>query len=335
MSSHSKLRQNALKFVNILGPLIGLAVVIMIFMLWELPREKVLTSGAGWKSILIQTSVIAIGAMGMTLIIASGGIDLSAGSVIAMTCVLGAKLADSGYSPFTVAVLVILSGACIGLINGLIIVKFNMVPFIVTLGMMGIARGLAKWAGNNAAVNIGDEQPARGFVDGFMGVENFREFFPLPAGVWCTVILAVIMTLVLNKSVFGRHLFAIGSNEETARLCGIKVGLNKILIYTIGGLFFGLAGLMMLSRLRQGDPTTAVGAELEIIAAVVIGGASLNGGSGSIPGAMIGVLIMGVLAQCTVIIGWPSFFQEIIIGIIIILAVGVDKWRRKQFAVQA
>lgn len=330
--SDSALHRNTLKFVNILGPLIGLAVVIGIFMTFELPREKVLTSGGGWKNILIQTSVIAIGAMGMTLIIASGGIDLSAGSIIAMSSVLGAQLATMGHSPFVVVLVVLGSGAAMGLINGLIIVRFNMVPFIVTLGMMGIARGLAKWAGNNQAVNVPSDMPSRGLIDGFMGIEKITSFLPLPPGVWGTLILAVLMTVVLNKSVFGRHLFAIGSNEETARLCGIRVGTNKILIYTIGGLFFGLAGLMMLSRLGQGDPTTAIGKELEIIAAVVIGGASLSGGSGSIPGAMIGVLIMGVLSQCTQIIGWPSFFQEIIIGIIIILAVGVDKWRRKQFA---
>lgn len=326
------LHQRFLKFINILGPTIGLALVVIIFMIFELPREKVLTSGGGWKVILVQTSVIAVGAMGMTLIIASGGIDLSAGSVIAMTSVLGAQLAAMGYPAPVVALAVVGSGALIGLINGAVIVGFRMVPFIVTLGMMGIARGLAKWAGNNQAVNISTEAPARDFVDSFMGIEMINRFLPLPAGLWCTLILGVVMALVLNRSVFGRHIFAIGSNEETARLCGIKVGLKKIMIYTLGGVFFGLAGLMMLSRLRQGDPTTAIGKELEIIAAVVIGGASLNGGSGSIPGAMIGVLIMGVLSQCAQIMGWPSYFQEIIIGIIIILAVGVDKWRRSQFS---
>lgn len=331
--SKSSFKINMLKFVNILGPMIGLAVVIIIFMMFELPREKVLTSGGGWKNIFIQTSVIAVGAMGMTLIIASGGIDLSAGSIIAVSSVLGAKLATMGHSSFVVIAGVLATGTLLGLINGAIIVRFKMVPFIVTLGMMGIARGLAKWAGNSQAVNIGSDMPSRGLVDGFMGVENIKEFFPLPPGVWGTLLLAVLMTVVLTRTVFGRHLFAIGSNEETARLCGIKVGLNKVMIYTIGGFFFGLAGLMMLSRLGQGDPSTAVGKELEIIAAVVIGGASLSGGSGSIPGAMIGVLIMGVLAQCTQIVGWPSYFQEIIIGIIIILAVGVDKWRHKQFSI--
>lgn len=325
------LKKHFIKFINILGPLLGLGLVIAIFMFFELPRERVLTSGGGWKIILVQTSVIAVGAMGMTLIIASGGIDLSAGSVIAMSSVLGAQLATMGYPAPVVAMAVIGSGALIGLINGAIIVGFRMVPFIVTLGMMGVARGLAKWAGNNQAVNIASDEPARPFIDGFMGVEGINSFLPLPGGLWGTLLLAAMMTVVLNRTVFGRHVFAIGSNEETARLCGIKVGLKKVMIYTLGGVFFGLAGLMMLSRLRQGDPTTAVGKELEIIAAVVIGGASLNGGSGSIPGAMIGVLIMGVLSQCAQIMGWPSYFQEIIIGIIIIMAVGVDKWRRSQF----
>ena len=147
-------------------------------------------------------------------------------------------------------------------------------------------------------------------------------------GVWITIALAIVMIFVMKYSVFGRYVFAIGSNEDTARLCGIRVRTNKIMIYTLAGLFFGLAGVMQYSRLTQGDPTVAIGLELEIIAAVVIGGASLSGGSGSITGTMLGALIMGVLKSGSSQMNWPTYMQEIIIGIVIILAVGLDKWRQ-------
>src|SRR5205823_4918886 len=133
-------------------------------------------------------------------------------------------------------------------------------------------------------------------------------------------------------TIFGRYIFAIGSNEATARLCGIRVGVMKTVIYTLAGLFFGLAGLMQLSRLTQGDPTVAIGLELDIIAAVVIGGASLSGGTGSISGSMIGALIMAVLRNGSSQMNWPNYVQEIIIGIVIILAVGLDKFRQRKAA---
>ena len=138
------------------------------------------------------------------------------------------------------------------------------------------------------------------------------------------------MSIVMRQTVFGRYVFAIGSNEATARLCGIRVQRQKVLIYSLAGLFFGLAGLLQLSRLTQGDPSVAIGLELDIIAAVVIGGASLNGGTGSIAGSMIGALIMAVLRNGSNQMGWPTYMQEIIIGAVIILAVGLDRWRQSR-----
>ena len=198
-----------------------------------------------------------------------------------------------------------------------------MVPFIVTLGMMGIARGSAKWLAGNKTVN-----PEENALNGIMEPIAPQNLWPLPMGVWITIALAIVMIFVMKYSVFGRYVFAIGSNEDTARLCGIRVRTNKIMIYTLAGLFFGLAGVMQYSRLTQGDPTVAIGLELEIIAAVVIGGASLSGGSGSITGTMLGALIMGVLKSGSSQMNWPTYMQEIIIGIVIILAVGLDKWRQ-------
>jgi ribose transport system permease protein len=191
--------------------------------------------------------------------------------------------------------------------------------------MMGVGRGTAKWLAGNQTVNA-PESP----VNNLMALVDPLNLFPLPPGVWIAVTLAVLMAVVMRQTVFGRYVFAIGSNESTARLCGIRVQLYKALIYALAGLFFGLAGLMQLSRLTQGDPTVAIGLELDIIAAVVIGGASLNGGVGSILGSMIGALIMAVLRNGSNQMGWQTYTQEIIIGIVIILAVGLDRLRQRR-----
>jgi ribose transport system permease protein len=200
-----------------------------------------------------------------------------------------------------------------------------MMPFIVTLGMMGIARGVAKWLAGNATVNA---QPTPS-IDNLMASKDPTHLLPMPIGVWITLALAVITAMVMRKTVFGRYLFAIGSNEAAARLSGIRVQLQKVVIYTVAGVFFGISGLMQYSRLTQGDPTGAPGLELDIIAAVVIGGASLNGGSGTILGSIIGALIMAVLRNGSDQVGWPTYMQEIIIGVVIIFAVGLDKLRQR------
>jgi ribose transport system permease protein len=152
--------------------------------------------------------------------------------------------------------------------------------------------------------------------------------YALPAGVWVAAALATATAVVLRRTVFGRHVFALGSNEATARLCGIPTARLKVLIYGLAGCYFGAAGLFQLSRLRQGDPTVAVGLELDIIASVIIGGASLNGGVGTVLGSMIGALIMAVLRNGSQQMGWPTYFQEIIIGLVIIAAVFVDRLRQ-------
>jgi ribose transport system permease protein len=317
-------RFNFATLFNVVGPLLGLLVVLGLFSLDAEVRPYLFT-GANFKIILIQTVIVAIGAQGMTMIIVSGGIDLSVGSVVALTSVFGATLLVKGYSPAATIVAAILAGGVIGLCNGLIIGCFRMMPFIVTLGMMGVVRGLAKWLAGNQTVNSPPGTP----INDIMARVRPTHLFPLPPGVWIAIGLAVIMSVVMKQTIFGRRIFAIGSNEATARLCGIRVELNKVIIYTLAGLFFGLAGLMQLSRLTQGDPTVAIGLELDIIAAVVIGGASLNGGTGGIAGSMIGALIMAVLRNGSNQMGWQNFTQEIIIGAVIVLAVGLDKLRQR------
>ena len=303
------------------GPFIGLLLVITLFSLPAETREFFLTYN-NFKIIFTQTVIVAIGALGMTMIIVSGGIDLSVGSSIALTSVVGAQLIQRGWAPAPVALAVIASGACIGLLNGTAIAGLRMTPFIITLGTLGVARGSAKWLADNQTVNY----EASGINGWMTTADPFSR--ALPAGVWVAIILAVLTAALLRNTVFGRHIFALGSNEATARLCGIATTRLKILIYTLAGGFFGLAGLFQLSRLRQGDPTVAVGLELDIIASVIIGGASLNGGVGTILGSMIGALIMAVLRNGSQQMGWPTYFQEIIIGLVIIVAVFLDRLRQ-------
>ncbi|HVZ66026.1 MAG TPA: ABC transporter permease [Lacunisphaera sp.] len=303
------------------GPFIGLLLVIACFSLPAETREFFLTYN-NFKIIFTQTVIVAVGALGMTMIIVSGGIDLSVGSTIALTSVVGALLIQHGWGPVAVVLAVVLSGGAIGLVNGGAIAGLRMTPFIITLGTLGIARGTAKWLADNQTVNY-DGSPINGWMT---TVNPFSR--SLPAGVWVALVLAVLTSLLMRKTVFGRHVFALGSNEATARLCGIPTTRLKVLIYAVAGCFFGLSGLFQLSRLRQGDPTVAVGLELDIIAAVIIGGASLNGGVGTVLGSMIGALIMAVLRNGSQQMGWPTYFQEIIIGLVIIVAVFLDRVRQ-------
>ncbi len=303
------------------GPFLGLVLVIGLFALPTESRETFL-SYYNFKIIFTQTVIVAIGALGMTMIIVSGGIDLSVGSSIAFTSVVGALLIKHGWATAPVCLVVLLSGGVIGLLNGAAITGLRMTPFIITLGTLGVTRGSAKWLGDNQTVNY-DSSPVNGWMT---TADPFS--YALPIGLWVALGLAVLTSLLLKNTVFGRHIFAIGSNEQTARLCGIPTARLKIAIYTIAGLFFGLAGLFQLSRLRQGDPTVAVGLELDIIASVIIGGASLSGGVGTVLGSMIGALIMAVLRNGSQQMGWPTYFQEIIIGLVIIVAVFLDRLRQ-------
>jgi len=309
-------------FLKAIRPFVGLFVVLLLFAM-DSELRSVIFKGGNFKTILTQTVIVAIGAMGMTMVIVSGGIDLSAGSVVALCSVVTARLIEQGHGFVAVLALTVLIGGLVGLANGGIITTVRMMPFIVTLGMMGIARGISKWLANNQTVN--PEQPLESVNRLMDNSQSPLTFFPLPDGVWLALGLAVVMAVVLRSTVFGRYVFAIGSNEDTARLCGIRVNFNKVIIYALAGAFFGLAGVMQFSRLTQGDPSVAIGLELQIIAAVVIGGASLSGGAGSIPGSVIGAFMMACLANGSSIKDWPNYMQEIIIGVVIILAVGMDK----------
>jgi ribose transport system permease protein len=304
-----------------LGPFLGLALVILTFAFLTGSPERYL-SPFNLRVVLSQTVVVALSAIGMTMIVVSGGIDLSVGAVIALTGVVAALGLSAGMSPLLVMAAAIVVGGIVGLVNGALITRIRVVPFIVTLGMLGMARGVAKWLANEQTVNV----PAT-WVNDLLLTFPTPSWLILAPGVWITLILAVAVAGVLGKTVFGRRVFALGSNEAAARACGINTDRLKLWIYGSAGLLFGLAGVMQMSRLRQGDPTVAIGTELDVIAAVVIGGASLNGGEGSILGSMIGALIMAFLRNGCQQMGWPNYVQEIIIGAIIVLAVAIDRWR--------
>jgi ribose transport system permease protein len=304
-----------------LGPALGLVFVVAVFAILA-PMPARYLSSFNLRIVLSQTVIVALGAIGMTMIVVSGGIDLSVGASIALTGVLTALGLADGWSPTLAVLLGVLAGGAVGFVNGWLITRLRVVPFIVTLGMLGIARGLAKWAAHEQTVNA----PST-WVNNLLVTFPNPSWLVLPIGVWLAVVLAVLVAIVLARTVFGRRIFALGSNEAAARACGIDTSRLKVATYASAGLLFGLAGVMQMSRLRQGDPTVANGAELDIIAAVVIGGGSLAGGEGSILGSMIGALIMAFLRNGCQQMGWPNYIQEIIIGAIIVLAVALDRAR--------
>ncbi|MCK4645507.1 MAG: ABC transporter permease [Candidatus Aminicenantes bacterium] len=307
-----------------LAPFFGLILVLAIFSSIPEIQDRFLRI-ANFKSVATQSVIVALGALGMTLIIISGGIDLSAASNLALSGVIVAYAISAGIHPVVALFCGIVTGGLIGFVNGSLITSLRLVPFIVTLGMLGIARGIAKWIAGNQKIDA----PLT-WVNELMTRNPRPSWLLLAPGVWLMIFLALVMAVVLRYTVFGRHVFAVGSNEAAARLCGIRTNRTKIMIYSIAGLFCGLSGVMQFSRLTVGDPTVAVGLELDIIAAVVIGGGSLSGGEGSILGSMIGVFIMAFLRNGSTMMGWPNYIQEIIIGAIIVVAVSLDQIRHRR-----
>lgn len=315
--------------LNTLSPVLAL---VAVFELFVLIAPSSFATVRNVEVIARQTTIVGVAALGMTLVIISGGIDLSVGSVVALSTVVIAWLLQyAGASPLLAGLGGVAAAALFGLVSGVLITRLRVVPFIVTLGMMLVVRGAAKGIGREQKIDV---DPARlAWLDDLLAsVPPDRSWMLLPPGVWVMILLAVAMAALLRYTRLGRHTFALGSNEQTARLCGVAVERVKVLVYTLCGAFAGLAGLMQFSRLTVGDPTVAVGLELNVIAAVVIGGGSLSGGEGSILGTLVGALIMTVIASGCTQMGLPNWVQEIVTGAIIVIAVALDRLRHRRTA---
>ncbi|MBC7772509.1 MAG: ABC transporter permease [Pyrinomonadaceae bacterium] len=356
-----------------LGPLVGLAIVWGIFA-WLKPHSFLTSSNQ--SLMLLQTTVVGVAAIGATMVIIIGGIDLSVGSLIALTAMIAAQLLHDGTAGWVAALGSIGAGLTCGAVIGALvtgnlarfsglmlasalsvmtwvylgeqgagvplriaaslapaalIVPFEFIrvrslpltPFIVTLGMFGALRGLAKGMGGNSNIY---PHGADG-VDALMKPSTAGGLAALPPSVWLLLLLALLISGMLHFTPFGRQVFAIGSNEHAARLCGVKVERTKLFVYALAGACAGLAGMFQFASLTVGNPTTAGGYELKVIAAVVIGGASLSGGEGSVRGTLIGALLMTVIDNGCTKLGLSDWVQEIMTGGIIVIAVLIDRLR--------
>jgi len=309
--------------VNTLAPFFGLTAIYMLFMAMG-PAS--FSSPHNLETILRQTAIVGTAALGMTLVIIAGGIDLSVGSIIALVTIVIAALLQAGVSPLLAAAAGIGAGVSCGFINGSLVTRLRVVPFIVTLGTMLIFRGSAKGIAHEQKIDA----PLSWLNDLLAALSPDARWQLVPAGVWIALVLAVLVALLLHYTRLGKHIIAVGSNEQTALLCGVPVDRVKVIVYTLSAGFAGIAGLMQFSRLTIGDPTVAIGLELDVIAAVVIGGGSLSGGEGSVAGTIAGALIMAVIRSGCAQMGLPNWVQEIITGAIIVIAVSLDRLRHRK-----
>ena len=294
-----------------LGTLAGLGLLVVLLTVLS-PH---FLSVSNLSNVLEQTAINAVIAVGMTFVILSGGIDLSVGSLVALSGVALAGALRAG-APLPLALLAgLATGAAAGLANGLLITRGKLPPFIATLGMMSVARGLTLF--------VTDGRPISGFEAGFRSLATGR-VMGVPASVLLAAVLYFLAHLVLTRTRFGLYVYAIGGNEEATRLSGVGVLFHKTMVYVLAGLMSAIAAVILTARLNSAQPIAGMMYELDAIAATVIGGTSLLGGSGTIGGTLIGALIMGVLRNGLNLLGISSFLQQVVIGLVIIAAVLVD-----------
>ncbi|MBN1515947.1 ABC transporter permease [Candidatus Sumerlaeota bacterium] len=335
---------------NLLSRFIALLAVFLFFAL--LVEDGKFYTLRNLENIIRQSAVYATAALGMTLVIIAAGIDLSIGSIIALAVVtvawtlnLHQTVIINGQTqslaliekwpvllPICAVIAGVLAATLAGAANGVMITGIRLAPFIVTLGTMGIFRGLAKGISKERDIYPPSDTWISRIMDPTISSPDAsRNWMIFPPGIWMLLLAAVAAAFILRYTRLGRHIYAIGSNEETARLCGVPVNRVKIIVYMLAGFFAGLAGLMQFSYISGiGQPTTAVAYELFVIAAVVIGGGSLMGGEGTILGSLIGALIIGILYMGGQQMGWPKWVQEMVIGAIIIIAVALDQFRHRK-----
>ena len=275
--------------------------------------------------LLQQASVVGLLAVGETFVIVSKGIDLSVGTTVGLSCIMSALFITEFHMPLAIAIcLAILLGALVGVINGILVAVLGIPAFIATLGTMYVfeAVALLSCGGNNIY----------SLPEAIKNFSNLNVFEILPSITVITIVLAVVAHILLSKTRFGRYTYAIGSNEEAARFSGVRVKTKLFIIYLMSGFLSGIAGILMLCRLNCGVALAGDGYEMNAIAAVVIGGGSLFGGEGSIPGALVGALIMTVLSNGLQLMGVSTYWQKLLIGIVLVCAVFIDNMRRKKEA---
>ncbi|PID14157.1 ribose ABC transporter permease [Sporosarcina sp. P34] len=297
-----------------LGPVIGLLLIVVII---SIMSPSFLTMN-NLFNVLRQVSINALIAFGMTFVILTGGIDLSVGSILALTGAVTAGMMSGGMDPILAMLLGVLLGVLLGAINGLIIAKGKVAPFIATLATMTIFRGLT--------LVYTEGRPISGLGDSFTFQMLGKGYIlGIPVPVITMAISFAVLYFILKKTTFGRRVYAVGGNEEASRLSGINVDRVKIYVYSLAGGLTAIAALILTSRLNSAQPTAGNMFELDAIAAVVLGGTSLTGGRGWIVGTLIGALIIGVLNNGLNLIGVSSFFQQVVKGAVILIAVLLDR----------
>ncbi len=321
IKERSNIWQHAARFQSLL-------VLLLMILAMSLLSDRFLTVANGWN-IMRQISVNVCLSIGMTLVILSGGIDLSVGSILALSGAIAAGLikfpvpmpwfgVELQFTTWGAIVAAIGVGVCLGWFNAQMITRLKIPPFVATLGMLSIARGLTMlWTKGFPITGLGD-------TFAFLGT---RTALGVPMPVWIAASLVALFTLLSNKTRLGRYIYAIGGNEQTAKLSGLNVNRVKTIVYTLAGALSAVAGLITTSRLDSAQPNAGTGYELDSIAAVVIGGTSLSGGRGSILGTVIGCLIIGVLNSGLVLLDVSPFWQQVVKGAVILVAVAIDRMR--------
>lgn len=301
-------------------PQLGLAIALAALMLaLAIARPNFLTVG-NLINLIRQISINGILAVGVTYVLLTGGVDLSLGSMVALTGVIAAMFAHPGQYPMIVPVFIgIAAGAAGGAINGLLVTRGRMAPFVVTLGMMTSARGLA--------LLLSGGRPVSNLTSGFTRIGS-GDFAVIPTPTWILLAVAAASHIFLRNMRMGRHVYAVGGNENAARASGVGVNAVKMVCYTVCGAMAGLAGVVLASRITTGQPNAGIGYELDAIAAVVIGGTSLNGGVGGVSGTILGALLIGVINNGLDLLNVSSYYQQVIKGLIIVGAVWLDRSKK-------
>jgi ribose transport system permease protein len=314
-----------------LGPLLALVLVYVFFAVADLLQADGgrFLSLRNLQTMLISSAPVVVCALGMTVVIIAGGIDLSVGTAVALCATVMAWILKNGGSVELALVCCVLTGCVAGCANGIMISALRVAPFIVTLGTMTAYLGIAKLVAAETTVRPPPDT-VPDWMNGLAKPAPDPSWLVVAPGVWLMLAMAALMSLVLRYTVFGRYVFALGSNEQTARLCGLNVPALKVAVYTLGGLFVGLTGVYLFAKLHVGNPTSGIGLELRVIAAVVIGGASLSGGRGTVLGTLTGALLMQTIASGCTQLGLKNPAQDIILGLIIVAAVTVDQIRQRR-----